>query len=82
MEREIMVIGPFVWGKGKDKAAAMKKCRQANGNRAVKSYIVHDVPAGAYVDDMGYTCWKSGEGVEPPKEIERVGCKEDRGIKV
>lgn len=61
--REIMVIGPNIWGRGKTGAEALKKCMQQTGKRGPKGmpFLVFEVAEGSYVDEMGYICYTTGE---------------------
>ena len=71
--RTLVAIGPQAWGKGttaKEAVAEMRTQlpRYLGSSKTVKVILV-EAPADAYVDDMGYTCWKQGDGVKKAEQV-------------
>lgn len=52
----VVLIGPHIWGKGRDLEEAFSRLRQANGNRAVKGpvlvYVCSDAEVQVSEDSM------------------------------
>lgn len=62
--RIIIVVGPMCWGRHRHAATALKNARSRRPSFvSVKEarYNVFDVPADAWVDDMGTIRWEDGK---------------------
>lgn len=71
--RTLVAIGPQAWGKGPTAKEAVAKMRTQlprylGSNKEVKVVLV-EAPADAYVDDIGYTCWKQVDGVKKAEQV-------------
>lgn len=62
-EMKILVIGPYVWGKGDTIKEALEKAKKP---RHYQAYIIHPK---TYVDDMGTIVYNVDF---PPKKIHEV----------
>lgn len=73
--REFLAVGPNCWGRGTTDQEAIKNARKAfsvslNGRFR---YILYDVDPSTYVDEMGGFCYIPKPGVDPYREVRRVG---------
>jgi len=81
--REYLIIGPNCWGRGKTAAEALKIAKRNRPTAGIGpgwKWIAHDVPAGAWLDDMGFNIhWKIPEGTNPlpSRVIGRWNVKEE-----
>ncbi len=76
--RCIVALGRQCWGRGENAAVALRNARR-EGKPTAKGFMLLDAPADAYVDEMGYVCWKTGAGIERPVEIGFAGKPASRG---
>jgi hypothetical protein len=66
--REYMCIGPNCWGRDKDAQEAIRIAKtNMSASRGMWKFLLYDVPAGAWLDEMGNNVeWKKPElGPEP-----------------
>lgn len=69
-----LVIGPFVWGKGKTRKEAMANSVKSNASRKLRQYVVYRCEPNVYVDQYGAIVF-TYHGEEKPSylKVEEVG---------
>jgi hypothetical protein len=55
MEREFIATTLYAWGRGKDKAEAIRNVKAHAGQDVIRrhGYLVYEVTPGTYVNDLG-----------------------------
>lgn len=72
--RAFIAIGPNVWGRGATDAEAIANARKEYGRgRAGFRCILFDADVNTWVDEMGMWVYTPKEGVEPYREVRRIG---------
>jgi len=71
MPRTIIAISANYWGRGDTVEEAMKQLKKAGGTTRKGKMILQSAPEGAWVNELGSTCWKGD--AELPYYIDRKG---------